>query len=237
MASRIVQYFADKLKTVKDYPITLTKAVYDENGNRLDNKLSEIEGDITGLNNSLTDKVSGFSVDTYEAVTGLAYDATNNKLGLKVGADTVIPFSSNLIDDGVLVYYLGGLWSTYSGKACSTSNNYPISMSSVRNDNYSWEEKICHFCTNNPIDFSKYKKITVKYSTNNESWTVGIRTTKITKNYDWSWDIKSFTIPDSSSEKTVELDISTVTETGYLTLSLNGSNSNGFVSIKEVILT
>lgn len=40
-------------------------------------------------------KVSGFTQDTYSAVTGLAYDATNNKLGLKVGADTVIPFSSS----------------------------------------------------------------------------------------------------------------------------------------------
>ena len=42
MASRIVQYFADKLKTVKEYPITLTKAVYDESGKRLDNTIDEI---------------------------------------------------------------------------------------------------------------------------------------------------------------------------------------------------
>ena len=42
MASRIVQYFADKLRTVKEYPITLTKAVYDENGKRLDNTIDEI---------------------------------------------------------------------------------------------------------------------------------------------------------------------------------------------------
>lgn len=40
MASRIVQYFADKLKTIKEYPITLTKAVYDENGERLDDILT-----------------------------------------------------------------------------------------------------------------------------------------------------------------------------------------------------
>ena len=46
------------------------------------------------LNNNLGIKVSGFSESGYSAVTGLAYDATNNKLGLKVGADTVIPFSS-----------------------------------------------------------------------------------------------------------------------------------------------
>lgn len=30
-------------------------------------------------------------------MTGLAYDETNKKLGLKVGADTVIPFSGGLI--------------------------------------------------------------------------------------------------------------------------------------------
>ena len=97
MASRIVQYFADKLKSMKEYPITLTKAVYDENGNRLDDKLSEIDNNITGLNSSLSEKVSGFTSDTYEAVTGLAYDATSNKIGLKVGADTVIPFKSGEI--------------------------------------------------------------------------------------------------------------------------------------------
>ena len=50
MASRIVQYFADKLKTVKEYPITLTKAVYDENGERLDNKLQEIDNSISDVN-------------------------------------------------------------------------------------------------------------------------------------------------------------------------------------------
>ena len=48
------------------------------------------------LNSSLSDKVSGFTSDTYEAVTGLAYDPTNKKLGLKVGADTVIPFSNKV---------------------------------------------------------------------------------------------------------------------------------------------
>ena len=46
-------------------------------------------------NNDLTDKVDHFSSGNYQPVTGLSYDATNKKLGLKVnGADTVIPFSS-----------------------------------------------------------------------------------------------------------------------------------------------
>ena len=49
---------------------------------------------ITQLNNDLTDKVDHFSSGNYQPVTGLSYDATNKKLGLKVnGADTVIPFS------------------------------------------------------------------------------------------------------------------------------------------------
>lgn len=51
---------------------------------------------LTCLNSSLNDKVGGFADGTYTAVTGLAYDATNKKLGLKVGADTVIPFSSSV---------------------------------------------------------------------------------------------------------------------------------------------
>jgi len=40
--------------------------------------------------------VAGFTSGNYAAVTGLAYDSINKKLGLKVGADTVIPFSSGL---------------------------------------------------------------------------------------------------------------------------------------------
>ena len=47
----------------------------------------------SNLNESLSGKVDGFTEGTYAAVTGLAYDATSKKLGLKVGADAVIPFS------------------------------------------------------------------------------------------------------------------------------------------------
>lgn len=55
---------------------------------------TNVQGAIDEIDNSLSDKVNGFTDGTYTAVTGLAYDATNKKLGLKVGADTVIPFSS-----------------------------------------------------------------------------------------------------------------------------------------------
>lgn len=57
------------------------------------------------FNSSLSEKISGFTSDTYEAVTGLAYDATNNKIGLKVGADTVIPFSSSFNFTGVTEHF------------------------------------------------------------------------------------------------------------------------------------
>lgn len=55
------------------------------------------------LNDSLSGMVGGFADGDYTAVTGLAYDATNKKLGLKVGADTVIPFKGGkqVIDLGV----------------------------------------------------------------------------------------------------------------------------------------
>ena len=55
------------------------------------------------LNDSLSGMVGGFADGDYAAVTGLAYDATNKKLGLKVGADTVIPFKGGkqVIDLGV----------------------------------------------------------------------------------------------------------------------------------------
>ena len=65
-------------------------------------------GSITQLNADLSDKVSGFTDTTYDAVTGLAYDSTNKKLGLKVGADTVIPFSGEQPFKGALVGMAGG---------------------------------------------------------------------------------------------------------------------------------
>lgn len=63
------------------------KAATDDN---LKNKVPEAKA-VKELNSS---KVSNFTSGNYKAVTGLAYDATNKKLGLKVGADSVIPFKS-----------------------------------------------------------------------------------------------------------------------------------------------
>lgn len=68
--------------------------------------LTEINAEISQINSSLSDKVSGFSADTYQAVTGLAYDATNKKLGLKVGADTVIPFNGGVSEFAFFIMHL-----------------------------------------------------------------------------------------------------------------------------------
>ena len=44
--AKISQYFKDKAKTIKDYPKTLMKAVYGDDGKRLDNIISDITSNI-----------------------------------------------------------------------------------------------------------------------------------------------------------------------------------------------
>ena len=44
--AKIAQYFKDKAKTIKDYPKTLMKAVYGDDGKRLDNIISDIMSNI-----------------------------------------------------------------------------------------------------------------------------------------------------------------------------------------------
>ena len=44
--AKISQYFKDKAKTIKDYPKTLMKAVYGDDGKRLDNIIRDITSDI-----------------------------------------------------------------------------------------------------------------------------------------------------------------------------------------------
>ncbi len=79
------------------------------------------------INNDLTAKVSGFTETTYSAVTGLAYDSTNKKLGLKVGADTVIPFS------GKELIYLG----TISGDSTmNIKTKYPNEYANFTTSNF-----------------------------------------------------------------------------------------------------
>lgn len=86
-------------------------------------------------NKSLSGKVNGFSDGTYAAVTGLAYDATNKKLGLKVGADTVIPFSG----DAEFAYFVMSLYEKNNSGFILCKGNY-ISLknnaSTIITENY-----------------------------------------------------------------------------------------------------
>ena len=79
-------------------------------------------GAVQELNSSLNSKVSNFTSGNYKAVTGLAYDTTNKKLGLKVGADTVIPFSGEQI-----LTFTG--YQYYSSSICMLS---PKNLSSLK---------------------------------------------------------------------------------------------------------
>lgn len=62
--AKISQYFKDKAKTIKDYPKTLIKAVYGDDGKRLDNVLSDMNstmnefGEYKGISTVLSGTVS-----------------------------------------------------------------------------------------------------------------------------------------------------------------------------------
>ena len=51
---KITQYFSDKERSIKEFPITLTKAVYDKNGDRLDDKLKNIDNRIEEIKKSVS---------------------------------------------------------------------------------------------------------------------------------------------------------------------------------------
>ena len=89
---------------LSNLPSEASKIGFDNKGTNLSS--NTVQTAITELDSSLSDKVSGFTSDTYEAVTGLAYDPTNKKLGLKVGADTVTKkLGSNFKDNNYTSYY------------------------------------------------------------------------------------------------------------------------------------
>lgn len=78
---------------------------------------------------SLTECVKGFDDTTYSAVTGLAYDATSKKLGLKVGADTVIPFSGGLAVKEIISARYGSGYRLMVINDTGYHNNYSTPLS------------------------------------------------------------------------------------------------------------
>ena len=76
MSSRVVQYFSDLLKMNKEYPITITKAIYNENGKRLDDEMLEL---YTSMN-ALSTKISNINTDIIKlrgGIEDLAKSGTN----------------------------------------------------------------------------------------------------------------------------------------------------------------
>lgn len=76
--AKISQYFKDKAKTIKDYPKTLIKAVYGDDGKRLDNIISDITSDIdsTKAKIGVTD-ISQYSDGTVTGAIKSACDKAN----------------------------------------------------------------------------------------------------------------------------------------------------------------
>ena len=134
---------------------------------------------IYALNNDLTDKVSGFTETTYSAVTGLAYDSTNKKLGLKVGADTVIPFNSGISNtfSYILTNNKGGNTDVdifIPQDVSSITINYTAKSSYVSTGVY--VDGTFHDVTSSPITYPVSTKITLhiydQYTNNSATFKV-----------------------------------------------------------------
>ena len=76
--AKISQYFKDKAKTIKDYPKTLIKAVYGDDGKRLDNIISDITSDIDSTKAKIgTTDISQYSDGTVTGAVKSACDKAN----------------------------------------------------------------------------------------------------------------------------------------------------------------
>lgn len=93
--AKISQYFKDKAKTIKDYPKTLIKAVYGDDGKRLDNIISDITSDIDSTKAKIgTTDISKYGDGT---VTG-AIKAACDKSDANEAAISEVNSNLNLIE-------------------------------------------------------------------------------------------------------------------------------------------
>ena len=100
--AKISQYFKDKAKTIKDYPKTLMKAVYGDDGKRLDNIISDITSDIDSTKAKIgTTDISKYGDGT---VTG-AIKAACDKADANEAA--IADVNSNLIKTTTTTITLG----------------------------------------------------------------------------------------------------------------------------------
>ena len=99
--AKISQYFKDKAKTIKDYPKTLIKAVYGDDGRRLDNVISDITSDIDSTKAKIgTTDISKYSDGTVTGAIKSARDkATANEAAIAdVNSNLIILESSTSLD-------------------------------------------------------------------------------------------------------------------------------------------
>ena len=76
--AKISQYFKDRAKTIKDYPKTLIKAVYGDDGKRLDNIISDITSDIDSTKAKIgTTDISKYGDGTVTGAIKSACDKAN----------------------------------------------------------------------------------------------------------------------------------------------------------------
>ena len=206
MASRIVQYFADKLKTVKDYPITLTKAVYDENGNRLDNKLQEIEGNVSQLDTNLTIKYN-LETDMIQLYTADGW------VNWKSAGYKELWLYNNGNEFYDTTGYFKSLCTDRHGNASNSSvtkNSDHITMYSAP---VSYQGLVCY--TYNIINFKDYNKLYIESTASNYGVVVCVMPTRPT-----TADISGFTkigeLPVSDTKTITEIDLSGLTTDYYL---------------------
>ena len=106
--AKISQYFKDKAKTIKDYPKTLMKAVYGDDGKRLDNIIRDITSDIDSTKAKIgTTDISAIGDGT---VTGGLSILSNNAYDLKMLGWTVpkeCPVQNYVDEDGVFHQIVG----------------------------------------------------------------------------------------------------------------------------------
>ena len=106
--AKISQYFKDKAKTIKDYPKTLMKAVYGDDGKRLDNIIGDITSDIDSTKAKIgTTDISAIGDGT---VTGGLSILSNNAYDLKMLGWTVpkeCPVQNYVDEDGVFHQIVG----------------------------------------------------------------------------------------------------------------------------------
>ena len=130
--AKIAQYFKDKAKTIKDYPKTLIKAVYGDDGKRLDNIISDITSDIDSTKAKIgTTDISQYSDGTVTGAVKSACDkADANEAAIADVNSKLGNTDISAIGDGTVTGGLNALNSNLNIKA-GTFSPYSLSVNDL----------------------------------------------------------------------------------------------------------